>query len=774
MTKASLGCIIIRIKTFYARTEYMIEDVLTYLRKNLKIAVKNVFANFSQYACFFAALFIIQIFLGTLTVILFNNDSVEWDHVQEEYDYHLMVHGLNDYQMLLIENNALAVFSNDFVFDIVRVIEHESTFDGTVDYDLYIMLHGDTDEEIEFSLDRFVSKYLKELSKHCEEGEKITYTKTPLLNFDRNLLVNRLIYAVSIAALMALSVFLLVVLYNIRINHYKFIYGIYMSFGADFKKLFETAFWEMWIVATVTFLPATGVSVLISYIILNGAGLPFSCPVWMLALTAVYGLIILLFSVWFPMKLMAIKTPMSLIVSQDNSNLVSSPRRSLKLYGTKFPFHYEFFSTWRFRKYNLRLLVSAVIFTSLFISGLYIAEITRVTLSHEKPQFEIDLSNTYSEYDDLMRQELYAIDGITLVSKSNTETATNISTHIRVKSEHTVAFSNLVVPENADGYRVTNEVQFRTIDEDIVAELEKYEYTGDLSCILKDENTVIVADSINNLKKFDYEVGDTIEIATISKRYRNPDTNMTGINLLKQQLDCFEFEYHEYTIGAIIYDIPTLKMPIYMSDKTFETVTDLEVSYKNLEVYVDQTLTAPEVLEIETELRNWGIMLGDTLITNTHNLHMSIVNEDKQYDEIFTLVASLLLCISPMIWFFSQTLYYFKRENEFTILQSIGALGSDIRKLYICGGIFMSILSLIFCIGLGYLLSFGLFRFVNVTIPQWTLSYIRYEFYMPWYAIVLSIVVSVMCGFLSSYLPYHSFMKRKAKTLSVEYGEVSE
>ncbi len=752
----------------------MIEDIFTYLRKNLKIAVKNVFANFSQYACFFAALFIIQIFLGTLTVILHNNDNTEWGHVQEEYDYHLMLNGINDYQMLLIENNSIAVFSNDFVFDIVRTIEHKSTYDGSVNYDVYIMLKGDTDEEIEFSLDRFVSKYLKELSKHCDEGKKLTYTKTPLLNFDRNLLVNRLIYVVSVAALIVLSVFLLVVLYNIRINHYKFIYGIYMSFGADFKKLFETAFWEMWIVACTTFIPATGVSVLISYLILNGAGLPFVCPVWTLLLTAIYGLIILLFSVWFPMKLMAIKTPMSLIVSQDNSNLVSSPRRSLKLFGTKFPFHYEFYSTWRFRKYNLRLLVSAVIFTSLFIAGLYVAEITRVTLSHEDPQFEIDLTNTYTEYDDLMRQELYAIDGITLVSKSNTETATNIATHIRVKAEHTVSMANLVVPPDAEGYRVTNEVEYRTIDADIVAELEKYEYVGDLNCVLNDPNKVIVADSVNNIKKFDYEVGDTIEIATITKKNKQPDINITGRNLLKQQLDYFEFEYHEYTIGAIIYDIPTLKMPIYMSDEVFELVADLEVSYKNLEVFVDQSLSTEEVLRIETELRDWGVLIGDVLITNTHNLHMSIVNEDKQYDEIFTLVASLLLTISPMIWFFSQTLYYFKRENEFTILQSIGALGSDIRKLYICGGIFMSILSLIFCIGLGYLLSFGLYMFVNTVIPQWTLTFIRYDFYMPWYAIVLSIVMSVMCGFLSSYLPYHSFMKRKAKTLSVEYGEVSE
>ncbi len=751
----------------------MLGDIITYLHKTLKMSVKNVFANLSQYACFFAALFIIQTFFATLTVILFNNDDIERGHVQEEYDYHMMVKGLNDYQMLLIENNSLAVFSNDYVFDIVRVVEHKSDYDGETDYDLYVMFKGKTKEEIDFSTERFKTKYLKELAKYCEGEDVITYITTPLLNFRNNLLVNRLIYFVSIAALIALSVFLLVVLYNIRINHYKFIYGIYMSFGADFIKLFETAFWEMFCVSAITFLPATGVSVLISYLILNSAGLPFSVNVWMLLLTMVYGLIVLLLSVWFPMRLMSLKPPMSLIVSQDNSNLVSSPRRSLRIFGTKFPIQYEMFSTWRFRKYNLRLLVSAVIFTSLFISGLYIAEITRVTLSHEEPQFQIDLSKTLANFTSYMRDEVYAIEGVTHVNKSNTDNANQSETHIRVKSEHTVAFANLVVTGD-EGYRATNEVQYRTIDEDIVSELKKYSYVGDLTSPMNQPNTVIVADSINNTRRFDYKVGDTIEIATVTKKKAKVDTNMTGIALLKQQLEKYEFEYHTYTIGAIIYDIPTLNMPIYMADKDFEAITGLKVSYQHIDVYVDQSLSASEVLSIETQLRNWGMFYGDTIINNTHNLHMSTVNEDKQYDEIFTLVAILLLCISPMIWFFSQTLYYVKRENEFTILQSIGALGSDIRRLYVAGGIFMSVLSFIFCIGLGYLMSFGLFRFVNVLLPQWTQSYIRYEFYMPWYAIVISIVVSVACGFLSSYLPYNSYMKRRSKTLSVEYGEVSD
>ena len=53
-----------------------------------------------------------------------------------------------------------------------------------------------------------------------------------------------------------LSMLLLMALYNIRLNHYKFLYGIYMTCGADFRKLFNTAVWELLVVSLMTFVPS--------------------------------------------------------------------------------------------------------------------------------------------------------------------------------------------------------------------------------------------------------------------------------------------------------------------------------------------------------------------------------------------------------------------------------------------------------------------------------------------------------------------------------------
>ncbi len=753
----------------------MAADILRYLYRHIKIAAKNVMANKAGYACFFAALFIIQTFFATMTLIMFSNDKSERARVEDEYDYHVALYGLNEDQMLMIENGSLIYYSADDVYEIVRTDKRYNAYTETYVYDYYFLLKGSDSAALRASYNRFHDNHFRQLVRLTREGDDpIVFEYTPLYNFGANLAVNHFIYAVSIAALAALSIFLLIVLYNIRINHYKFIYGIYMSFGADFKKLFETAFFEMLVVWALMLLPATAVSILCSYLIFAIRGIKFYFPAAMLLLTVVYGLFVLLVSVYFPMRIVSLRAPMSLIAAEDNSNLVSSPRRSFNIFGTKFPLLYEIFSTWRFRMYNLRLLVSAVIFTSLFISGLYIAEITRDTLAEEKPQFELDMSGAGIVFDDVMRDELYSIPGVSLVSKSNSAEAVYLDQHIRVPSELTRPFSNLVVPENMDGYRVTSDVVYRTIDDDIAAQLEKYDYDGDLYSPLHEPDTVVVSDSIGNTRKFNFKVGDTIEIATVRIRHAAVDPNMTGMALLREQLDKYEFDYHKYKIGAVIHDIPSLVMPIYMTDEAYEEITGFPVSYDDVYVYADPSLSTDGTRDLERALREWGMMYGGIDVRNTHALHLFHVNDDKQYDEIFTLVAALLLTISPMIWFFSQALYYAKRENEFTILQSIGATGSEIRRLYVFGGVFMGALAFIFCIALGYSLSYALYLIVNVLIPKWTLADVRYRFFMPWYAILLSVIMSVACGFLSAYFPYRSYMRKRSSTLEVEYSEVSE
>ena len=137
------------------------------------------------------------------------------------------------------------------------------------------------------------------------------------------------------------------------------------------------------------------------------------------------------------------------------------------------------------------------------------------------------------------------------------------------------------------------------------------------------------------------------------------------------------------------------------------------------------------------------------------------IARDKHYSELFVCISLLILCISPLVWFFSQTLYYLKREKEFNILQSIGAVFKEIRQIYLQGGMCMAAMSLVVSIVLSYLGSYILFYIYNVIMPYFSGENVRYVFYMPWYAILTSIVVSVFCGFFSTYLPYRSYIKNR-------------
>ena len=584
----------------------MAADILRYLYRHIKIAAKNVMANKAGYACFFAALFIIQTFFATMTLIMFSNDKSERARVEDEYDYHVALYGLNEDQMLMIENGSLIYYSADDVYEIVRTDKRYNAYTETYVYDYYFLLKGSDSAALRASYNRFHDNHFRQLVRLTREGDDpIVFEYTPLYNFGANLAVNHFIYAVSIAALAALSIFLLVVLYNIRINHYKFIYGIYMSFGADFKKLFETAFFEMLVVWALMLLPATAVSILCSYLIFAIRGIKFYFPAAMLLLTVVYGLFVLLVSVYFPMRIVSLRAPMSLIAAEDNSNLVSSPRRSFNIFGTKFPLLYEIFSTWRFRMYNLRLLVSAVIFTSLFISGLYIAEITRDTLAEEKPQFELDMSGAGVVFDDVMRDELYSIPGVSLVSKSNSAEAVYLDQHIRVPSELTRPFSNLVVPENMDGYRVTSDVVYRTIDDDIAAQLEKYDYDGDLYSPLHEPDTVVVSDSIGNTRKFNFKVGDTIEIATVRIRHAAVDPNMTGMALLREQL--------EYEIAVEKHESETVKQKELLDVQLMQN--DLDKLYADKEAAKLYSEVAGTVSFVKTCSPGDWVNAGETIAT---------------------------------------------------------------------------------------------------------------------------------------------------------------
>ena len=99
--------------------------------------------------------------------------------------------------------------------------------------------------------------------------------------------------------------------------------------------------------------------------------------------------------------------------------------------------------------------------------------------------------------------------------------------------------------------------------------------------------------------------------------------------------------------------------------------------------------------------------------------------------------------------------YLIYRDN------ALGAKVREIRQIYIQGGLIMAALSLIVSMILSFLGSYLLFYAYNVVMPYFNSENVRYAFYMPWYALLISLVVSVFCGFFSAYFPYKSYYKNR-------------
>ena len=433
-----------------------LERIIEYLKRSLKIAWKSIFFNFKQYIFFFIAILIVQMFYGVMTISTDNNTLVEREFVKEYYDYHVLVTNLNEDQANMIKSNKGAIFTNDIYF---KVLEDKTASytnsNGDKRFDMYLELNGNLSDSFKKFEDDYQNGILASTKQN--DSDQFYVYKSPLMNVSTNILANNAVYYTISAVLLALSIFLMMMLYNIRVNQYKFTYGVYMTFGADFKMLFNTAFWEMFVIMVLTFIPSVIFSTLIVFIMYIPSGFGFTFSAMVFLKVFVFSLIVVTVAVFFPMRVMAVRMPMTLIVTQDNSNLVSSPRNSVNIFKRKFPTFYETLSSWRFRKYSANLLLTAIVFCAIFIMGLYLADIYRTDLEYNRAEYTVDLSAGAIDYDDVMSEELYSVNGVKAVEAAgNYVEATKASSgpsHILVPASKVKALKGGLITYDGKDYK---------------------------------------------------------------------------------------------------------------------------------------------------------------------------------------------------------------------------------------------------------------------------------------------------------------------------------
>ena len=768
--------------------EYLFE----YIKRNTKYAAKNVFLKFREYVPFFAAIFIIECVFFTVFITTASNNKNISDELTSRFDYDVVISGLSENENRAVSGALfLPSFKKDRSFE--NYWSEQAPLSEGGDYRIYVNMRDDNDYK------KFIDYYVNPIVGGSED---VSVAISPLYEYKLSSnMMSESPPLLLIIAMCLISVLAIAALYSVRLNNQKFMYGIYITFGANLKRLISTAVFEMMLIGVIMFVPSALLSYLFALLAYKAYGVSIVFGGKMVIKVLVSILLVSIAGVYLPMKVVSRKTPISLITASDNSNHVVSPRASVNLLGRKYPKHYEFLSVWRFRKYFVKLILSSVIFTSVFICGFYISDMYDMNLSSDIEEYTVVNRSTLSadeQLDDLdfIYTRMNEIDGVSGVVWNVDAPASELSSIALISKDSeyrsggittTTANAECLSEEmryiydryHRDGYStVTNSLNYTCLDKNMLDYLEnKYDIEGDVYSVMNDKNTVIVSENVYNERRFKFNVGDKIIVGKKTETLNGFDGDYFDtvgvLNYLVQE-NCFEFT--EYTIGAVIKDYPDSDgtFMLGMSEGDYSYLTERSTIPSSATIYLDSDTSFEEAEVIDNEISTVFRHLGNDYVLNRsyETVNRNILIE-KNHAVFALLLSSLVLIMSPVIWFFSQSAFIGKRKKELHVLRTFGAVESRISKMFSCSGTVMAALGFVVATVMSIPASYLVYMTLNTWLPSlgFAQSNVMYKFYVAPIALIVCAIVTAASGYLASMLPYKMGIKAQKKTeIKNEYG----
>ena len=593
---------------------------------------------------------------------------------------------------------------------------------------------------------------------------------------------NKPVYFLIYLAALAVCIAFMTTLFAMRINHYKYRYGLYMAFGAGFSRLYRIGVSELAVISLLTFIPSGAVAALMLYLLYGTRGVAFSggsIP-FVLMKFLIIDLLIVLVSTYLPVKRMSESTPTELLTAQDNSNLASSPRRSFDMGKRSFPVGYEIAGMKRFRKYFIRLVATAVSFTVIFLCGMYIAKMVGDAYGNDTYEYLITAISPANTVDE---EEL----GI-IIDEINDDP--ELSAQIKYlywndETKATAKYAHALMPESSvidrryaysirglgndrygyldGGFPLTTDYyKFAAFDENLISAIEEnsiYSVEGDLSSVLSDPDKIIISENIRSIPAFDFKVGDRIVIATPGEFMKEPDESVirsgSRRTVLEKLLKDSYFDYKVYTVGAIVdYAGNDDCIMIGMSADEYRKATGKVALHRELRVYMDENAyDTADFTEIRTKLAS-AVSLYDYSVSETYNVIRSHISADENHYGLIIFMSVAVMLVSPMVWFFSQSRFIRRRDSELYILSSLGATRKRLRRIFVTEGFVLACLSLITTLALGFVADLLIYFLCATFVPSLgSTGGVVFRFYMPPEALIVCLITAFACGFLSAWLP---------------------
>ena len=776
--------------------------MLERLKNLLKPAIKTIRFNMKRYVYFVILLIFIQSLISCIFMFNHNNNQNQVAYLEQEfqyeingksYPYYIVLNNLTDDQYNHYLQSESGVISTRRYFN--HVYDRVTSSTGTSSrYYVYVNFYNDNrPDKTPYELyEMFLNRQeIKDLV-----SEEIVITQTPLLLAYRSSFVNTTVSSLIALLVTALGALTFGILFHTFINHYKFSYGVYMTYGANFKKLLSTSLTEMLILNFLTFVPSFLLSILIAYLLTASAGNGISILIYPMFLSLLCSIVLTVVAVTVVIKRISLFVPDKLLRSVNNESMITSPRRSVRLPEKCFPFRLEMLSMKRFRKYVITLLLTTLIFAGAFCGGTYLMEVRAAEENAKRPQFDLSFptnsiydttaegtssetpettegegedentpihSATGQTYNATMRDILYRISGVEKIVKTRIVQATDTSKHSHIlirSSDLTWSGKTNGTESEESGYIGFANVNYTLFDEEVAEGLVYLgaTITGDIQSVLNDKKTIAISDTLNNELMHKLEVGDTIRIVRSYTR-RRPLSNVqpTSANhLLEMYYRAFDFYYAEYTVGAIISDMAVGEnLPVYLNATTFEEVTGETPFFVDVDIYCADGVSEDTVRNMELELRNIGRRYNMS-VSNTRQETVKETNKLKNYPGLILYISLLLLLIYILLTSLSQTLFYKMRKKELDIYLCLGVSFKQVRKLFWVDARFFALLSTIVYSFFATLSTWIVYYFVHSTSP------VRVSFHIPLWAFIVGLVVVLLTSILSVMFAYLTFKRRSA------------
>lgn len=774
--------------------------MLERLRNLLKSSFKTVWFNKKRYVYFVILLIFIQSLISCIFMFNHNNNQNQVAYLEKEFQYEI---DGKQYPYYIVLNNLTVEQYNHYLQSEGGVIIGRRYFNHVYDkvtsstgtssrYYVYVNFYNDNrPDQSPYEL---YETFMKRQEIRDLVEEEVVITQTPLLLAYRSSFVNTTVSTMIALLVTALGALTFGILFHTFINHYKFSYGVYMTYGANFKKLLSASLSEMFLLNLVTFIPSFFLSILIAYLLTASAGNGISILLYPMFLSLACSLALTVVAVTVVIKRISLYVPDKLLRSVNNESMITSPRRSVRLQEKSFPFRLEMLSMKRFRKYIVTLLLTTLIFAGAFCAGAYFMDVRAAEENAKLPQFNLTFptKSVYDEttavttvetpeettepkdvvdspdesavgktYDETMRELLYRVEGVEMIVKTRFREASLERSHILIHSDDlTWSGKRNGVESEEDDYIGFANVDYTLFDEEVAEGLIYLGATiqGDIQSVVNDKRTIAISDTLNNELMHKLEVGDTIRIVRTSIR-RRPLSNVqpTSANhLLEMLYRAYDFQYAEYTVGAIVSGLAVGEsLPVYMNEAAFVDITGETPFFVDVDVYCKDGVSEDTVRNMERDFRSIGRRYNMS-VSNTRQETLKETNKLKNYPGLILYVSLLLLLIYVLLTSLSQTLFYQMRKKELDIYLCLGVSFKEIRKLFLIDAGFFALLSSLIYSFFAALSTWIVYSLVHGD------SLVRISFYIPWWAFASGLAVVLLTSVLSVMLSYLSFKRRSA------------